>query len=76
MDRRSEQAQVDDLLDEIRDEVEIDSHGIDPAADVQARLDAYRSDGKTTGRKIIVMVTLFMMRIMITESKRLQVMVR
>ena len=29
-DRRSEQQQIDDLLNQIHDEVEIDSHGIDP----------------------------------------------
>ena len=30
--------QIDDLLDEIANEVEIDSHQIDPAEDVQRRL--------------------------------------
>ena len=37
-DKWSEQQQIDDLLQEIHDEVEIDSHGIDPAQDVADRL--------------------------------------
>ena len=42
MDRRLPSQQVDDLLDEICAEVEIDSHGIDHAKDVQDRLDKYK----------------------------------
>ena len=36
-DKRSEQQQIDDLLQEIHDEVEIDSHRVDPAQDVADR---------------------------------------
>ncbi|KAK6182140.1 hypothetical protein SNE40_009891 [Patella caerulea] len=45
-DRRSEQKQVDDLLDEICDEVEIDSHFPGPATDVQQRLDKLKGQAK------------------------------
>lgn len=36
-DTRSQQQQIDDLLQEIHDEVEIDSHRPDPARDVSDR---------------------------------------
>ena len=36
-DKRSEQQQIDDLLQEIHDEVEIDSRRVDPAQDVADR---------------------------------------
>ncbi|KAK3580877.1 hypothetical protein CHS0354_032939 [Potamilus streckersoni] len=37
-DRRTEQEKINDLLDEIADEVEIDSHRPDPALEVEQRL--------------------------------------
>ena len=46
-DPRSQQQQIDDLLMEIADEVEIDSHGADPAVDVEDKLSALQKGAKT-----------------------------
>ncbi|KAK7104442.1 abscission/NoCut checkpoint regulator-like isoform X2 [Littorina saxatilis] len=49
-DTRTQVEQIDELLDEIANEVEIDSHGIDPVADVENRLSSLRGD-QTGARK-------------------------
>ena len=48
-DRRTQVEQIDDLLDEIANEVEIDSHQPDPATYVEDRLAKLREE--QTGRK-------------------------
>lgn len=41
--------QVGDLLKQVGEEVEIDSHKLDAAADIQSRLDKLRGIAKTDG---------------------------
>lgn len=41
---------MNDLLDEIADEVELDSHLPDPTQEIAARLEKLRSQGKSTNK--------------------------
>ena len=50
-DRRTQTEQIDDLLDEIANEVEIDSHQPDPATYVEGRLARLRDE--QTGRRLL-----------------------
>lgn len=43
-DRRTQQEQINDLLDEIGEEIEIDSHRPDPVKDIENRLAGLRGD--------------------------------
>ncbi|XP_060062890.1 abscission/NoCut checkpoint regulator-like isoform X1 [Ylistrum balloti] len=47
-ERRTQQAQIDDILDEIAAEVEIDSHMPDPVKQVEGRLANLRGQGDTS----------------------------
>ncbi|OWF47222.1 abscission/NoCut checkpoint regulator-like [Mizuhopecten yessoensis] len=46
-DRRTQQAQIDDILDEIAAEVEIDSHMPDPVTQVESRLANLKGEGQS-----------------------------
>ena len=49
-DKRPQVQQVDDLLQEICDEVEIDSHQINYAEDVQDRLNRFKGQDSKPGQ--------------------------
>lgn len=59
-ERRTQQAQIDDILDEIAAEVEIDSHVPDPVKQIEDRLASLKGQGQggaTAGKWSIMVVS-------------------